>query len=341
MRAAVIERHGGPEVIELREWPDPRPAPGEILVRVRACALNRRDIWVRRGLREQRLPHILGTDVAGEVASSPGARSDLAVGTRVVLKPTLTCDRCEFCAAGRDNACVAIRMLGGAVDGGYAELISVPRVNVFPIPAPLSFVEAAAVPVVFLTAWHMLVTRATLRPGETVLVVAGASGVGSAAIQVARVHGARVFATAGSVAKRERARALGAEHAIDHHKESIADEVRRLTGGRGADVVVDHVGAATWAESLRALARGGRFVVCGNTTGNDVVLPLLQFYGQNQTLYGAYIGTAGEFGALLRAFATGLFKPVIDAVLPLTAATEAHRKLEQGDHFGKIVLTTD
>jgi NADPH:quinone reductase-like Zn-dependent oxidoreductase len=341
VRAAVIERHGGPEVIESREWPDPKPAPGEILVRVRACALNHRDIWVRRGLREQRLPLILGADVAGEVVSSPGGRGDLAVGTRVVLKPTLTCGRCEFCAAGRDNACVAIRLLGGAVDGGYAELISVPRANVFPMPPPLSFAEAAAVPVVFLTAWHMLVTRAVLRPGETVLVVGGASGVGSAAIQVARVNGARVLATAGGEAKRSRARALGAEHAIDHHREGIAAEVRRLTDGRGADVVVDHVGAATWSESLKALARGGRLVVCGNTTGNDVVLPLLQFYGQNQTIHGAFIGTAGEFGALLRAFATGLFRPVIDAVLPLSAAAEAHRRLEQGDHFGKIVLTTD
>jgi NADPH:quinone reductase-like Zn-dependent oxidoreductase len=341
VKAAVIERHGGPEVIEVREWPDPKPGPGEIVVRVRACALNHRDIWVRRGLRDTRLPHILGSDVSGEVVSSPGGRGDLAVGTRVVLKPTLACGRCEFCAAGRDNACVALRILGGAVDGGYAELISVPRANAFPLPPPLSFVEAAAVPVVFLTAWHMLVTRAVLRPGETVLVVGGAGGVGSAAIQVARAHGARVFATAGSAPKRERARGLGAEQVIDHHETSIAGEVRRLTDGRGVDVVFDHVGAATWAESLGALARGGRLVVCGNTTGNDVVLPLLEFYRQNQTIHGASVGTAGEFGAVLRAFATRLFRPVVDAVLPLSAAAEAHRKLERGDHFGKIVLTTD
>ncbi|PYM06390.1 MAG: alcohol dehydrogenase [Candidatus Rokuibacteriota bacterium] len=341
MKAAAIERHGGPEVIEVRDYPDPRPAPGEVLVRVRACALNHRDVWVRRGMREQRLPHILGSDIAGEVASVPGGRDRLAVGTRVVLKPTLTCGRCEFCKAGQDNACVAIRLLGGAVDGGYAELIAVPRANVFPIPRNLSFVEAAAIPVVFLTAWHMLVTRADLRPGETVLVVGGASGVGSAAIQVALVRGARVLATAGSEAKRKRALELGAEHAIDHHADSISSEARRLSGGRGADVVVDHVGAATWGESLRSLARRGRFVVCGSTTGDDVTLPLRQFFGQNQTIHGAFIGTAGEFGALLRVFAAGRFRPVLDAVLPLAQAADAHRKLEQGDHFGKIVLATD
>lgn len=337
----MIERHGGPEVIELREVPDPKPGNGEILVRVRACALNHRDVWVRRGMREPRLPHILGSDIAGEVAWTPPGRESFAVGTRVVLKPTLTCGACEFCRGGHDNACVAIRVLGGAVDGGYAELISVARANVYPMPPGLSFAEAAAIPVAFLTAWHMLVTRAALQPGESVLVVGAASGVGSAAIQVARALGARVLATAGTEAKRRRARELGAEHVVDHHRERIADEVRRLTGGRGADVVLDHVGAVTWTESLGSLARRGRFVVCGNTTGNDVTLPLIQFYAQSQTIHGAFIGTAGEFGALLRVFATGRFRPVVDCVLPLARAADAHRRLEEGDHFGKIVLTVD
>jgi NADPH:quinone reductase-like Zn-dependent oxidoreductase len=312
-------------VIRLADRPDPRPEPGEVLVRVRACALNHRDVWVRRGLREQRLPHILGSDIAGEVVSAPATRNGLTVGARVVLRPSVTCGTCEFCRAGQDNACVGLRIIGGALDGGYAELVKVPRANVFPMPPNLSFVEAAAVPVAFLTAWHMLVTRAALQPGETVLVVGGASGVGSAAIQIARVRGARVLATAGSEAKRRRARDLGAEHAIDHGRERISTEVRRLTDGRGADVVFDHVGAATWNESLAALARRGRLVVCGNTTGNEVTLPLLQFYAQNQTIHGAFIGTTGEFGALLRVFEAGRLRPVVDAVFPLERAADAHR----------------
>jgi NADPH:quinone reductase-like Zn-dependent oxidoreductase len=338
VKAAVIQRHGDPDVLEYRDWPEPRPGPGEVLVRVRACALNRRDIWVRRGLRDRRLPNVLGTDVAGEVAASgPGVRGWTS-GQKVIVYPALTCGRCEFCRGGTENACAEIRIFGAAVDGGYAELMLAPEANVFPLPEGLGFAEAAAIPVAFLTAWHMLVTRARLRPGEGLLVVGGSSGIGSAAIQIGKLLGAAVIATAGGEAKRRRCRDLGADHALDHYAGGLADEVRRLTGGRGADVVFEHVGLATWAESLRALARGGRLAICGQTTGNEVPLDLMRLFSQNQTIHGTFIGTRAEFHALLRLVGAGRLTSVVDHVFPLAAAAEAHRRMERGEHFGKVVL---
>jgi len=339
VKAAVIERHGEPDVIRYGEWSEPRPGPGEVLVRVRACALNHRDIWVRRGLREKRLPLILGTDIAGEVAGLGPGTAGPAIGAKVVLLPTLTCGQCEFCRVGAENACPEIRVLGGAVDGGYAELIPVPARNVFAMPEGLTFVEAAAMPVAFLTAWDMLVTRGGVRPGETVLVVGASSGIGSAAIQIAKLHGARVLATAGTDDKRQRCDDLGADATIDHYAQRISDEVRRLTDGRGADLVFEHVGPATWAESLKSLARRGRLVVCGRTTGNEVTLPLIQFFAQNQTIHGTFIGTAGEFAEVLRHVGAGRLRSVPDKVYPLSEAAEAHRRMERGEHFGKIVLS--
>ncbi|MBI4607690.1 MAG: zinc-binding dehydrogenase [Candidatus Rokubacteria bacterium] len=339
MKAAVIERHGEPDVIQYRDWADPKAGPGEALVRVRGCALNHRDVWVRRGLRETRLPHILGTDIAGEVVALGPGVSGPPPGAKVVVLPTLTCGRCEFCRSGAENSCPEIKVLGGAVDGGYAELISVPAGNVFLMPDGLSFVEAAALPVAFLTAWHMLVTRGGVRPGETVLVVGASSGIGSAAIQIARLHGARVLATAGTADKRQRCRDLGADETIDHYGQTISQEVRRLTDGRGADLIFEHVGPATWAESLRSLARRGRLVVCGQTTGNEVALPLIQFFAQNQTIHGTFIGTAGEFVEVLRHVGAGRLRPVVDKVFALPDAAEAHRRMERGEHFGKIVLS--
>lgn len=339
MKAAVIQKHGDAGVLEFLDWPEPEPGPGEVLVRVRACALNRRDIWARRGLREKRLPHILGTDIAGEVAAlGPGVQG-LTVGAKVLLYPVLTCGCCAFCLSGEENACSELKVLGGAVDGGYAELITVPEKNVFALPAGLTFTEAASIPVAFLTAWHMLVTRCRVRPGEVVLVVGGASGIGTAAIQIARLFGATVIATAGSDDKRQRCRDLGADHTVDHYKQPVAEEVRRLTENRGADVVFEHVGPATWTESLRALARKGRLAICGQTTGNEVTLDLMGFFSQNQTIHGTFIGTGSEFFELLRLVSAGRLRPVVDHVFPLAEAAKAHRRMEEGEHVGKIVLS--
>src|SRR6266567_4478714 len=279
MKAVRFHEHGGPEVLRFEEAPDPRPAAGRAIVRVRACALNHLDIWERRGLERVTLPlpHISGSDIAGDVVD--GSTSGIAAGTRVMLQPGLRCGHCPACRSGRDNECPEYDVLGLRSDGGYAELVSVPAENLIPIPERLDYVTAAAFPLTFLTAWHMLLTRARLTAGDVVLVLAGGSGVGQAAIQLAHHFGARVFATS-APAKAERTRALGAEHVFDHYAADFSRDVRRLTGGRGADIVVEHVGEATWDRSVRALATGGRLVTCGATTGHAAALDLRHLFAR-------------------------------------------------------------
>jgi NADPH:quinone reductase-like Zn-dependent oxidoreductase len=339
VRAARFHAHGGPEVLTYEEAPDPEPRAGQVLVRVRACALNHLDLWQRRGLERVTIPfpHISGAEVAGEVAAAPGGEA--AVGDRVLLQPGLSCGRCGACLGGRDNECPAYDVLGYQSDGGYAELVVVPSANLVAIPDHVSFVDAAAFPLTFLTAWHMLIARARVQPGETVLVLAGTSGVGQAAIQVARLYGARVIATAGTKAKLERARALGADEVINHHDDDLVAVVRRLTGKRGVDVVVEHVGQATWERSIKALARGGRLVTCGNTTGWDGRLDLRFLFSRQLSLLGSYMGTKAELLQAARFFFEGCLAPLVDTVLPLAEAAEAHRRLEQGEVAGKLVLT--
>ena len=340
MRAVRFYAHGGPEVLRLEAAPDPVAAAGHVLVRVRACALNHLDLYQRRGLDRVTIPfpHISGADVAGDVVDAPGG--ELATGTRVLLQPGLSCGRCAACLGGRDNMCARYDVLGYQSDGGYAELVVVPVVNVVPIPDHISFVDAAAFPLTFLTAWHMLVTRARVVAGETVLVLAGASGVGQAAIQIARLFGARVIATAGSAAKQQRARDLGADEVIDHYAGDIVGEVRRLTGRRGVDVVVEHVGQATWAKSVRSLAPGGRLVTCGNTTGWDADIDLRFLFSRQLSLLGSYMGTKADLLQAAPLFFAGRLRPLVDAVMPLDAAADAHRRLEAGEVSGKLVLTT-
>jgi NADPH:quinone reductase-like Zn-dependent oxidoreductase len=339
VRAARFHVHGGPEVLTYEEAPDPEPRAGQVLVRVRACALNHLDLWQRRGLDRVTIPfpHISGAEVAGEVVAAPGG--EVAAGTRVMLQPGLSCGLCAACLGGRDNECRRYDVLGYQSDGGYAELVVVPAANLVAIPDPVSFVDAAAFPLTFLTAWHMLVARARLQPGETVLVLAGTSGVGQAAIQVARLHGARVIATAGSAAKLERVKALGADDVVHHHDEDLVAVVRRLTGKRGVDVVVEHVGQATWDRSVKALAPGGRLVTCGNTTGWDARIDLRFLFSRQLSLLGSYMGTKAELLQAAGFFFAGRLAPLVDAVLPLAEAAEAHRRLEQGEVAGKLVLT--
>jgi NADPH:quinone reductase-like Zn-dependent oxidoreductase len=340
MRAARFHAHGPPDVIRYEEAPDPPPAAGRAVVRVRACALNHLDLWQRRGLERVTipLPHISGADVAGEVVDSGGG--PVPGGTRVLLQPGLSCGACPACGDGRDNQCPAYDVLGYQSDGGYAELVSVPFENLVPMPDHIGFVEAAAFPLTFLTAWHMLVTRAGVREGEWVLVLAGGSGVGQAAIQIARLHGARVLATAGP-AKAARTLELGAERVFDHYAEDFARGARDATAGRGADVVVEHVGEATWERSVRALARGGRLVTCGATTGPRGAIDLRHLFARQLSLLGSYMGRKPELLEAARHFFEGKLRPAVDEVLPLSAAAEAHRRLEAGQHFGKIVLLTD
>ena len=281
------------------------------------------------------LPHISGSDVAGEVVDAGGG--GVPTATRVLLQPGLSCGICTQCRAGRDNLCPDYQVLGYVSDGGYAEFLSVPTENLVPIPSHISFVEAAAFPLTFLTAWHMLMTRAGLQPGETVLVLAAGSGVGQAAIQIAKLHGARVFATAGPD-KLSRAKEIGAEEVFDHYAEDFAKRTRTLTDGRGADVVIEHVGEATWERSVRALARGGRLVTCGATTGHAGAIDLRHLFARQLSLLGSYMGRKPELTRAAAFFFEGKLKPVIDQVLPLSEAQGAQRRLEGRSQFGKVVL---
>jgi NADPH:quinone reductase-like Zn-dependent oxidoreductase len=335
MKAVRFHEHGGPEVLRYETAPDPKGGAGRAIVRVRACALNHLDLWERKGIERVTLPlpHISGSDVSGEVVES----ASLPAGTRVMLQPGLRCGVCAACRAGRDNHCIHYDVLGLKSDGGYAELVGIPEENLVPIPDGIDFIEAAAFPLVFLTAWHMLVDRAALVEGETVLVLAGASGVGQAAIQIARHFGARVLATS-APAKAARCRELGAEEVFDHYSGDFARDVRQATGGRGADVVIEHVGEATWDRSVRALAGGGRLVTCGATTGPHAAINLRHLFARQLSLLGSYMGTFADLRHAAELFFAGVLRPVVDEVLPLAKAADAQRRLEEKQQFGKIVL---
>jgi NADPH:quinone reductase-like Zn-dependent oxidoreductase len=341
MKAVRFHEHGGVDVLRYEDAPDPVPGPGEALVRVRACALNHLDLWQRRGMERVRIPfpHISGADVAGEVVE-PGA-SGLASGTRVMLQPGVSCGHCVHCLAGRDNECGFYRVLGNQNEGGYAELVGVPSVNLIPLPDHVGFVEAAAFPLTFVTAWHMLLTRARLEAGEDVLVLAAGSGVGQAAIQIAKLHGARVFATAGTGEKLERARALGADAVINHHTDDVPKRVRDLTAGRGVSIVFEHVGQATWERSIKCLARAGRLVTCGATTGHEAGVDLRFLFGRQLSLLGSYMGTKAELLRASRFFFDGRLRPAVDKVYPLQEAAAAQERLESAAQFGKIVLVVE
>jgi NADPH:quinone reductase-like Zn-dependent oxidoreductase len=338
MKAIAIKEHGGPEVLKPEELPPPRPAPGEVRVRVRACALNHLDLWTRSGQAgfSPRFPHVLGCDIAGEV-SDPAGVEGLAPGMRVMLSPGTSCGRCAQCLSGDDNACRQYRIFGHGRPGGYAEEVAAPAANLIPIPDSVTFEAAAAFPLVYLTAWHMLVRRAQVKAGEDVLVWAAGSGVGMAAVQIAKLHGARVIATAGG-AKVEKARALGADEVLDHYSADVVAEVKRLTGKKGADVVIEHVGAATWERSVLSLGFRGRLVTCGATTGAAGGTPLRHVFAKQLTLHGSYMGSKADLLAAAPAFFAGKLAPVVHEVLPLEEAARAHTMMQASEHFGKIVL---
>jgi NADPH:quinone reductase-like Zn-dependent oxidoreductase len=341
MRAVAIRAHGGPEVVELADLPSPEPGPGEVVVAVRAAAVNHLDLWVRRGWPGLKLafPHVLGSDVAGVVESAgPGVREPRP-GDEVVVNPSLGCGRCERCLSGAENLCRRFTILGEHVSGGQAERISVPARNVLPKPTNLSFEEAAAVRLTFLTAWHALVARARVRPGETVLVHAAGSGVGVAAVQIAKLLGARVIATAGSDAKLEKARALGADEVVNYETGDFVGEVKRLTARKGVEVVFEHVGKKTWEGSVLAAAVGGRIVTVGATTGYDPPTDLRHVFFRQLSILGSTMGTAGELLEVLRFVGEGKLRPIVDRVLPLEDVRAAQQLLSERAQFGKIVLT--
>ena len=340
MKAVRFHEHGGLDVLKYEEAPEPEIQPNEVLVKVKACALNHLDLWLRAGVRAWKLPmpHIVGSDISGEVAQVGALVTNAKPGDRVLLAPGISCGHCEACWKGLDSACRTYTMFGVMVDGGYAEYVKTPAVNVIPIPGDLNFDEAAAVPLVFLTAWHMLFGRARLQPGEEVLVVGAGSGVGSAAIQVAKLVGCRVITTAGTDEKLAKARALGADEVINHTRQSIAEEVARLTDKRGVDVVVEHVGQSVWEDCFNSLATCGRLVTCGVTSGGEVKLNVQALFGRQRTVLGSFMGGKGELMDVLKLIGGRKLKPVIDSVFPLADSREAQQKVESRDFFGKILL---
>ncbi|MFI5114048.1 MAG: zinc-binding dehydrogenase [Terriglobales bacterium] len=338
MKAVRIHQFGGPEVLTYEDVADPKPRKDQVLVRVRACALNHLDLWVRKGLPGINLPHILGSDIAGEIVETGEYITDFKPGQRVLLAPMHFCNHCAKCAAGLQNQCRHFTVLGNAVDGGNCELMAIPAVNVIPIPDALDFNQAASVPLVFLTAWRMLTGRAAIRQGQTVLVLGANSGVGTAAIQIAKMFHARVITTAGDERKMERARELGADHVINHYQQKISEEVRKLTNKEGVDIVIEHVGAATWGESMKCLKPAGTLVTCGATSGPKVDMDLRFLFSRQLSLLGSYMGTMSELYEVLGHVFAGRLKPVIDHIFPLKDTRAAHEHMEKSQMFGKIVL---
>jgi len=342
--AVVLRTHGGPEVL-VRETIDlPDPGPREVRVRVRAVALNHLDLWVRRGLPNLKLeyPHRLGSDIVGEVdALGPGARTSMKPGDKVVVSPGVSCGVCERCLSGQDNLCRQYAILGEHTNGGYSRHVVVPDANLLPYPGDLPFTDVAAVPLVFLTAWQMVVDKARVRPGQTVLVQAAGSGVSSAAIQIAKLHGARVIATTGTDAKAERARALGADAVVNYATQDFVAEVKKLTGKRGADVIIEHVGGEVMSKSVLAAAAGGRIVTCGATAGFTPAIDLRHIFFRQVEILGSTMGSKGSLFGILEHVAAGRLRPVVDRVLPVWDAAEAHRVLESRQAFGKVVLAVD
>jgi NADPH:quinone reductase-like Zn-dependent oxidoreductase len=339
MKAVRIHQFGGPEVLTYEDVAEPQLRKDQVLVRIKACALNHLDVWVRKGLPGVKLPHILGSDMAGEIAAVGEYVTGFATGQRVLVAPIHFCGHCAKCVAGVQNQCREFAVFGNSVDGGNCELIAVPAANVIPIPDAFDFTQAASVPLVFLTAWHMLVGRAAVRPGQTVLILGASSGVGIAAIQIAKLFHCRVITTAGDETKLEKARALGADYGVNHYKQKISEEVRRITNKEGVDIVIEHVGAATWDESVKSLKSGGTLVTCGATTGPSVGIDLRHLFARQLSLFGTYMGTMSELNEVLQQVFAGRLKPVVDRVFPLSEIRAAHEYLEGSKMFGKIVLS--
>jgi NADPH:quinone reductase-like Zn-dependent oxidoreductase len=340
MKAVVFRKHGGPDVLEYTDVAEPRLRADQVLVEIKACALNHLDVFVRGGLPgiDIPLPHILGSDIAGVVREVGELVSWVKAGEEVMLHPGVSCGHCADCLRGDDNLCRQYDMIGYRQDGGYAQFVTVPGVNVIPKPSDLKWEEAAALPLVTVTAWHMLVSRARLQAGENLLVHAAGSGVGSIAIQIGKLLGARVVATAGSDEKLTKARDLGADDTINYTQVDWPKEVRKLTNRTGVDVVFEHTGAATWEGSIMSLRNNGRLVTCGATSGFDARTDIRQVFYRHLTILGSFMGSKAELLAALKFVEQGKIRAVVDRVLPLSEARRAHELMEDRAQFGKLVL---
>ena len=344
MQAVYIESHGGPEVLTYGERPDPQVGAGEVKLKVKATALNRLDLYTReggRGLqREFPPPLILGGDCAGEIAEVGAGVNGLKEGDRVVVNPRLSCQQCPACLAGQDDLCRRSQFLGSAIDGSYAEYLSVPAANVHAISDQVTFEQAAALPTTYLPVWNMLVRRLQLKPWQTVLVLSASAGVGTAAIQTAKdVIGARVIATTSTPEKAAKAKELGADEVINYNEEDIRQRVRELTSGAGVDCVVDHVGGDFFAPAFASLRPGGRYGICGATTGLRTELHLGLLFSQQKEVYGVYMGTKEDMREIAEMLNRGVIRPVVDRTFALPDAANAHRTMEATSFFGKLVLT--
>ena len=340
MKAVVFHEHGGSEKLKYEDRPDPQIKPDEVLVRVKACALNHLDIWIRQGIPAYQipLPHISGCDIAGQIERVGSQVKGVKVGQKVFVFPGLNCGTCDECKAGHDNLCPSFGVLGAKTDGGYAEFVAVPGRNVIAIPGSLTFEQAAAFPLVSVTAWHMVVTLAGLKSGETALIMGAGSGVGSMAIQIAKYIGAKVITTVGSEDKVKKALVIGADEVINHATDDVVKRVQELTGGQGVDVVIEHIGPQVWDQCLKSLVKGGRLVTCGATTGGEVKLDLRYLFSRQLTVKGSYMGTKAELLEAAKLVGAGKLKPVIDHVYPLQDARAAQEQMMSRKLFGKLVL---
>ena len=343
MQAVQITEHGGREGLKYGKQPEPEPGPEEVLVEIEAGGLNHLDVWTRRGLPgvELNLPHVPGSDGAGTVRTVGSAVDRFAAGDRVALSAGVSCGRCEFCRAGDPTRCVNYHVIGEHIPGVHAEYAAVPAENLVAVPEGVDWVTAAAAPLVFQTAWRMLVTRGELRAGESVLVLGASGGVGHAAVQIAEYAGAEVYATASTKEKLAHAAELGADHTINYEREDFAAAIRERTDKRGVDVVVDHVGAATWRDSLKSLAKGGRLVTCGATTGGAPETDINRIFWNQLEVIGSTMATPGEVDEVLKLVWNGTFEPHVRAVLPMSEIARGHEMLEDREGFGKVVVRPD
>lgn len=343
MKATRIHGHGGVEQLKFEDIPTPQPKPNEVLIKIKAVSLNHLDLWVRKGVEGHTypLPITPGCDIAGIVDQVGSIATHVKPGQKVIVQPGVSCGLCELCLGGQEQLCRHYGVLGETQDGGCAEYIAVPHQNLLPFPEEYSFEEAASLPLVFLTAWHMFVARAHVQPHDDVLIHAGGSGVSSASIQIAKLFNARVITTVGSPEKAEKAKRLGADHVILYRDQNFVEEVRQITGKRGVDIVLDHIGLDTWENSVKCLTKGGRLITCGVTSGHTVTTDLRYLFFKGLSYLGSTMGSRSELHHVMKLVQAKKLKPVLDRTFPWAQLGEAHTYLESRKAFGKIAITID